>query len=236
MKISALLYLLLVSYAWGDLYMHNMRGSNNRLNENNNNSNQNRLFDSQNNGKGGYAVGPPMTYYEGSRLSLEWTNQHGCGNPKLECNVVIQYMCGLKNEPDPTIQIRDGTSTNTIPDDINQFNQKEANGEFTYGMHESYAYYQDCKTRQRNQGLYIADRNLGGNTARFTRQNNNGQRRGFECPEERDYYPYWHPTPWRDVAILVDDENNCDFFRLVQLRKDKIVADKFFTTIERFDY
>ena len=45
-----------------------------------------------------------MEYYESvpggpSKVQLEWTNQHGCGgneddNPhKLNCNLVIQYMC-----------------------------------------------------------------------------------------------------------------------------------------------
>jgi hypothetical protein len=35
-----------------------------------------------------------MTYYEESLLEIEWTNQHGCQNPKVWCNMVIQYMCG----------------------------------------------------------------------------------------------------------------------------------------------
>ena len=55
-------------------------------------------------------------------------------------------------------------------------------------------------------GLFTADQTLGGNTAQFTRQNANGNRRGLEVPEERDYYPYWGPTPWNDIAIMVSDK------------------------------
>jgi hypothetical protein len=41
-----------------DVYLHMPRGSNNRLNEASvNRANANRLFDSQNNNKGGYNVG-----------------------------------------------------------------------------------------------------------------------------------------------------------------------------------
>jgi len=64
-------------------------------------------------------------------------------------------------------------------------------------MHEPFDYYNDCQTRQRNLGLFTADRvSLGdlppnGGSATQTRQNNGGTQYGFECPEERDYYPYW---------------------------------------------
>lgn len=71
------------------------------------------------------------------------------------------------------------------------------------------------------KGLFLADQllnrgqvgALGYFGARFTRQNPNANRRGYECPEERDYYPYWHPTPWR-VSLTIPNclryyKNNC---------------------------
>jgi hypothetical protein len=65
-----------------------------------------------------------------------------------------------------------------------------------YGMHESYDQYQLCQRTERNKGLYTADQLINRNDQRGTRQNPNGNRRGLECPEERDYYPWWHPSPW----------------------------------------
>src|SRR5689334_12133493 len=94
-------FVVLVEYVAGDCYLQNPRGSNDRLNEaNTDRNNGDRLFDSQNNAKGGYCYGPAMSYYEGSQLTIEWTAQHGCGNPKMECNIVLQYMCGNSDETD----------------------------------------------------------------------------------------------------------------------------------------
>jgi len=205
----------LSSFVLGDVYLHNPRGSNNRLNGNGQNvQNNQRLCDTQNNDKGGYCWGPPLYYYVGSHLMIEWTNQHACNNPKVHCNIIIQYMCGE--------EVRDGVTTERIPDNEDDYNTKVSpnplTGEdeevFLYGMHEDYQYYQDCKSRHRNKGLFTADQNMNNrNSARHTRQDNNGNQNGFECPEERDYYPYWHPTPWKDIAILVDDKDNCDYFQ-----------------------
>lgn len=74
-----------------------------------------------------------------------------------------------------------------------------------YGMHENFDYYTLCQQTERNKGLYTADQQVNRNDRRGTRQNPNGNRHGLECPEERDYYPWWAPSPWIDIAVLSDN-------------------------------
>lgn len=214
-SLATVLLALLVCRVAADTYLHNPRGSNNRLNERSaNRNNANRLFDSQNNNRGGYNVGEAnpsgtnsdgqIKYVEGSLLPIEWTNQHGCGvnQGKLSCQMVIQYRCDCAECGKP---MRDGTSTATPDPDNDNTNT---------GLHEEQAWYQRCRSQDRNKGLFTADQNLRGNDARYTRQNPNGNRRGLECPEERDYYPYWHPTPWVDVAVLTDNARDfCPYYQ-----------------------
>eukprot|EP00020_Sapocribrum_chincoteaguense_P008220 CAMPEP_0170738014 /NCGR_PEP_ID=MMETSP0437-20130122/4429_1 /TAXON_ID=0 /ORGANISM="Sexangularia sp." /LENGTH=624 /DNA_ID=CAMNT_0011076429 /DNA_START=64 /DNA_END=1938 /DNA_ORIENTATION=- len=215
--------LLLSALVSADVYMHNPRGSNDRAGEGNQNrNNANRLFDSQNNAQGGYGVAPEMKFYEGSWLTVEWTAQHACGNDNTHCQFILQYMCGNKDAK-ALERIRDGTVTDRIPDNAEEAAEMNEGGvTYVYGMHESYEYYQECNRRERNKGLFKADRNINGNSARFTRQNNNGNRYGFECNEERDYYPYWHPSPWKDIAVFTTDTSMCAWIR----EESQNVADK----------
>eukprot|EP00052_Salpingoeca_macrocollata_P011461 m.88360 g.88360 ORF g.88360 m.88360 type:complete len:1333 (+) comp18065_c0_seq1:247-4245(+) len=202
---TTLVLIALLGCAAADMYMQNMRGSNNRLDEaNRDRNNANRLFDSQNNNRGGYNVGS-LYFYEGETLPIEWTNQHSCGSDYNHCEIIFQYMC--------SDTLRDGTTTRTIPRQPSECQNSDCNNDVRYGMHEDYDYYTNCRYRYRNRGLFTADRNLNGNTARFTRQNNNGARRGYECPEERDHYPYWHPTPWIDVQILTNNPERCEWYQ-----------------------
>lgn len=368
-----------------DVYMHNPRGSNNRLNEQSaNRNNGNRMFDSQNNNRGGYNKGDvddnaagndfqdqyDMGYYESdadvsdggkSELTIEWTNQHGCGGNeqndehKLNCEIIIQYMCTphgtnqadaqtryknldfinqapgyedgttnpdytaatytetgkhnplidgadhvlqkpgaesscfIKQPTNPTCvpittenmatmmgcttidgfdeaacnswdttpgawqgnllwkadpykvdnapalaagtadttafhrrRFRDGVTTNRQQfttgnqDETQEQRAARKNGDVDEdeGLHESWEWYDECYRRERNQGLFTADQNLRNNafgysSAIYTRQNPNNNRRGYECPEERDYWPYWHPSPWVDIAVLTDRMDRC---------------------------
>jgi len=127
-------------------------------------------------------------------------------------------MCSPKDAPDATY-VRDGTTTDRIDDTDAAVSEKDANGDFKFGLHEPRSHYTACQTRDRNMGLWISDReqegnlNAGRRAAIFTRQNNNGNRHGFECAEERDYYPYWHPSPWKDIAVLASSEKHCATYK-----------------------
>lgn len=339
-----------VGLSFADVYMHNPRGSNNRLNERSaNRNNGNRMFDSQNNNRGGYNKGDTsagggfgvnqnqdqydFVYYMStkaayetrgkspgiSQLNVEWTNQHGCGGNehddphKLNCNINLQYMCepdhefypsvndkprqdcinscmipaegnedctgtapacrdsGIKvqvectaagyvwgpskqNDPfncphacttpadadtnaqctgawaadafnkadngnEPHLWPRDGTTTNRQNfqngngDPANRIGRRNADVEQERGLHEPWEWYDECSRRERNKGLFTADQNLRGNSAVYTRQNPNNNRRGYECPEERDYWPYWHDSPWKDIVIMTDRLDLCPFFK-----------------------
>ncbi|XP_077997419.1 protein DD3-3-like isoform X2 [Glandiceps talaboti] len=98
-------------------------------------------------------------------------------------------------------------------DDPEDCNDNDCNRDIEYGMQEDYDYYTNCRLRERNQGLFTADQNLKGDTAKYTRQNANGNRYGYECAEERDYYPYWHPSPWKDIAIMTNDARRCPYYQ-----------------------
>jgi hypothetical protein len=91
-----------------------------------------------------------------------------------------------------------------------------------YGQHEPYDFYMKARGRKRNLGVYTANQlNANDNnkkTAVFTRQRNNGGnnnngRFGFEVPEERDFYPYWHWSPWRDLMVQTSDTTRCPYYQ-----------------------
>ena len=130
-----------------DVYLQAARGSNNRLDERGRErANANRLFDSQNNNRGGYNVGH-LTYYTGEMIPISWTNQHGAGQYQLkETELVLQYSC------DPLM--RDGTTTNRIPDQPTNCQDYDCDTDVEYGRHESWASYQYCKATERNKGKY----------------------------------------------------------------------------------
>lgn len=94
-------------------------------------------------------------------------------------------------------------ATDTIPDTATDATPDTVETR-RFGMFESYDSYQLCQHTERNKGLYNADQRVRRNDRRGTRQNPNGNRNGLECPEERDYYPWWAPSPWIDIAVLSD--------------------------------
>merc|ERR1719158_765517 len=196
------LFAFFLAPALGDVYLHAMPGSNDRLDEQNRErANGNRLFDSQNNNRGGYNVGK-MVYYKGEKIPLDWTNQHGSSKYQMEnSEFIVQYMCSPL--------VRDGTTTRTIPIKATECQNYDCDTDVRFGRHESLDHYEMCTKTSRNKGLLTLNQNLQGEGAKYPRQNNQGTRHAYECPEERDYYPYWRPSPWVDAMIITADPDRC---------------------------
>lgn len=45
----------------------------------------------------------------------------------------------------------------TIPDNVAQCEDYNCDTDLRFGMNENYDYYMNCKTRERNKGLFLAD-------------------------------------------------------------------------------
>lgn len=241
--------------------MHMPKGSNNRLNEQSaNRQNANRMFDSQNNNRGGYnvmetnaengfgdnnnafasdratmwdydnrleeeAIQFEEAYVGGSVLKHTHTVQHGCGNEKNECQLAIDLICdtidvdtnnplssGAAEANGLRVQLRNGANTGTSddPDNIQQSQTTfQTNNNNRRGRNEAEEYYAIAKERERNKGLFTADQKLQGNSQIYTRQNPGGTRRGLEVPEERDYDPWWYPSPWMPLMRVVNNMTDC---------------------------
>jgi hypothetical protein len=213
--------IVLIGFALADIYVHVPPGSNNRGGETNaNRAANNRLFNSQNNNRGGYNIpqGGSYTFYPGSIIPIQWTAQHGSGIDNVHSDIIIQYMCTDQSSN----LLRDGDS-GANGQEINRNNLEEEINNMNIGMHEPVQYYRDCISRQRNRGLFTADQNVVNNQgAQATRQNPNGGASGLECQEERDYYPYWGPSPWEDIAILTDRTDLCDYYRSESSNKNLV--------------
>lgn len=165
-------------------------------------------------------------------MSTEWTDQHGCGGSedsdptKQNCDLILQYMCQPKTDyKDSDLdRLRDGLTTETqdyteMTNDNQEANAQRKKGDVKLdrALQESWESYDNCFYRNRNSGLFTADQALKKNKkgyigSIYTRQNPNGERNGYECPEERDYYPYWHPTQWKDIAVLTSNTSLCDYY------------------------
>jgi len=163
-----------------------------------------------------------------SELSVEWWSQHGCGKKDendanwIDCQVILQYMC----QDADSSTIRNGMDTSTprfketkkpSSESYSQKQARKAEDETkspSAGRHESWEYYDACFNRERNFGLFTADQARPTNRgATRTRQNPGGTQYGYECPEEKDFFPYWHPTPWTDIAVLTSQMNNCNMYK-----------------------
>jgi len=164
------------------------------------------------------------TVTAGTTLGPEVASQEDCTTQGGTWSTTVATQTGARFKGD---KLRDGLTTDrqqfTNPNNgalspADDYTRKAGDIRTDRGLHESWEYYDSCYRRERNRGIFVADQNLNNNnlgysSAVYTRQNPNNNRRGYECPEERDHFPYWHPSPWKDIAIMTDRLDLCAFYQ-----------------------
>jgi hypothetical protein len=151
------------------VFLHNPRGSNNRLDERGMRQNDQRLFNSQNNAAGGYginALDEQMVHFEGSELTVSFSTQPTlCTGEDNSCTAVLQMLCGSTDAPAASL-IRDGLTTDEItpenyeaepPRNSRKKKKKkkkvdESTKKHRFGLHESLEFFRRCEARDRNKG------------------------------------------------------------------------------------
>ena len=83
-----------INLAFADIYVSHPRGSNNRLAGNGRaRKNPNRLFDSQNNNRGGVNKGlEQLVFYRGQTLEISYTQQHSCNSGNANCDTGTEFI------------------------------------------------------------------------------------------------------------------------------------------------
>lgn len=158
-----------------------------------------------------------------TELAIEWFNQHGCGLADkndanwINCQIVIQFMCQESGDTRMSNGLNTAKPRYTEPTGEETYVETLARRDTDFkevpdtGNHESWESHDACFRRERNRGLFMADKNPGRTKGALrTRQNAGGGQNGLECSEERDYYPYWHPSEWTDIAVLTSEPTKCE--------------------------
>lgn len=190
---------------------------------NNNSNNQNTCTDTipwrtaDNNGETPSMVDSDAGQQRGGASCTGFNTLMNGGNPFTSVDELWQPMAACEYYYPSAANFGEGVADST------QINSQQAGMEF--GMHEGPLYYgYMCAYTARNRGLYHADQNLNRRDRSSTRQdangddpeadnNNGGGRNGLECPEERDHYPYWSPTPFKDMVVFTTRLDHCSYFQ-----------------------
>jgi len=246
--ISILFTALLYSVCMADQYLHYPRGCNNRLNEKSaNRNNGNRLFDSQNNNRGGYNVGefgdtegfagnPTFSdsiinnqnqfdavtnmkfnydneawktdagrlqnedvYVGGSIMQMTWTSQHGCGNDKNNCNMIIGYTCDSHPVTENVLQ----TNYDASASDPGYARQTTAQ-KGTNDAKTDYTYVTGLRVQLANgQNTNTPDDPNSATSIQQTFANNNNNERGRH--ESEEYYR-WGKERERNKGLFTADQ------------------------------